>query len=78
MKWYKYKIQWVLRPKEAIAVLKIIGVNALDQINFLDSDLKRIGQYDKLYYDKTEEIIKGIRKVIKGQATLFYIELYKK
>ncbi len=54
MKWYKYKIQWLIKNniKELKKLLSIFGVENIDKIVFRDYDLNVISVVYPKYFSK--------------------------
>jgi glycine cleavage system pyridoxal-binding protein P len=82
---YTYKIQWLIEAinfKDIKTILKIIGVKSLDKICLRDYNLKVIEDYNKflqfpigLDLDTT---LKDLKKIIKKNKDIYYIELLRK
>ena len=69
LKQYKYKIQWLLKPKESYKIIRALGVKSFDVINLRDRDLKIVDSYTGFImfpYGLAEvETIKYIKKYLK-------------
>jgi len=81
MKNYVYKIQWLLKPKEAIKVIKIIGARSLTKICLRNMDLDIVDIYTGMvsYPSGVSEFetAKYIRKQAKKNPQIWYVELYR-
>ena len=94
MKTYIYKIQWLFSVsnnfatnksqlrKELYTVIRSIGARSLTVINFRDKDLNIIGNYTSMvmYGSNTSssEAIKYIKKTLKNNVNIEYVELLRK
>jgi hypothetical protein len=94
MKTYQYKIQWLFPivsgfltsekdlKKELFSVIKILGARSLDKIIFRDKDLKILDYYNgyiQFPYGSAEvEAIKYIKKALKENDKIYYVELLRK
>lgn len=93
MKQYIYKIQWLFSVsnnfatnksqlrKELYTVIRSLGARSLTVINFRDKDLNIIGNYTSMvmYGSNTSsnEAIKYIKKTLKKDTTIEYVELVR-
>jgi hypothetical protein len=80
---YKYKIQWIFSDiKEVEKIFNIIPVRGLDSILLRDNNLKIVDKYsDFLLYETgiaEKETIKYLKKEIKNNIKIKYIELFRK
>ena len=88
MKNYSYKIQWLFNAisandrKNLFDIIKILGVRSFDIILFRDIDFKIIERYNDFIMFSNEAAntatIKCIRKKLKTDSKIFYIEILRK
>jgi len=82
IKQYVYKIQWLLRPKQACAIMRILGERGFDKIMFRDIDLNIIRTSNDFITFSSgtvdDEEIKHIKKQIKENKDIWYVEIIKK
>ena len=88
MKQYKYKIKWLLKVNkdykfnnEIKQLLNIVGAKSLDKIVLRDNDLNIIDSYNGFImfpYGLGEvEVLKYIKKEVKKNDNIFYIEFVR-
>ena len=88
MKNYSYTIKWLFNirneneRKNLFDIIKILGAKSLDSISFRDIDLNIIERYNDFIMfsnrDANTATIKCIRKKLKTDSKIFYIEILRK
>jgi glycine cleavage system pyridoxal-binding protein P len=79
---YKYKINWILKPKQAFKLFKIIGVRGFDKICLRDINLKILDTYTNFicysFELAEEETIKYIKRQLKQNKNIYYVEVVRR
>ena len=83
MKQYQYKIQWLVTDtKQLKKLIEVLGVRSLTCIYLRNYDLKIIDVYDRFiqypYGLAEKETMKDIKKLIKNNKEIKYIEVLRK
>jgi len=86
MKYYKYKIQWILKVSstsditDTFRIIKALGHRSFDAINYMTEDLKIVGSVSHIMYahEDVKKLLTKIRKDLKENEKITYIELYRK